>query len=91
MENEYYILLTLELSSKDESKRKEFNQFLKDNHFVNIKNISTTWEVKFEAINLRGAHNTIEHIMLRAKEKFNLSKIDYAYQISVNKVKTKSI
>ncbi len=91
MEKEYYVLVTLELSSKDESKRKEFNQFFEKLHFVDIQKISTTWQVKIKARDLQGAHNTINNIMQTAKERFILSKIDYAYQISVNDVKIKSI
>lgn len=91
MEKEYYILVTLELSSKDEGKRIDFNKFLEKNHFLNIKKISTTWQVKVEARGLQAAHNTINNIMQTAKERLNLSKIDYAYQVSVNGVKIKSI
>lgn len=72
-------------------KIRDFNKFLEKKHFLNIKKISTTWQVKIEARGIQAAHNTINNIMQTAKERFNLSKIDYAYQISVHNVKIKSI
>ena len=81
----------MELSSHDESKRREFNKLLKDNEFVKDDNISTTWHVKFKEEKLISAHNFLNNFFQRAKEKFELNKINYAYQISINDVKTKSI
>jgi len=36
MENEYYALVTIELSSKDEDKRNNFNKLLQKWHYKNL-------------------------------------------------------
>ena len=91
MKNEFYALVTLELSDKDENKRHDFNTFLKKNYWEKAEKISTTWHIKFEEKEFQDADESLNNIMLKAKKKLGLSKLDYTYQISKNIFRIKDI
>ncbi len=91
MKNEYYALITVELSSKDEDRRNCFNKLLEQWYYVKIRDISTTWQVKIKANSQAAAYRAIEHNLLSAKERCELSVLNYSCQLSKEKVITKSL
>jgi hypothetical protein len=81
-------LITMDLPNITEEQRDQFYDILKEEKWLKIKKMTTTWKVSFsDEITRDDAIIALENDIKKAKQNCRISKVEYAVQLGMGEIK----